>query len=155
MHIRTSCGVFFECKIPGVEISRYIRLIPLDKSGRMKGPDERPLAWGHFDPSALRGLLPFDAELTGLKLTPPDEASATVDAQMRKEAALIDAMLAACGIKPEDCRAYQCMLNARQRVAWIFKHDSHLKMLTSILPPTASMTDAVFTPEELYKPFKA
>ncbi len=138
-----------------MEVSKYIRLIALDKNGRMKGPDGMSLPFGHFDPSALRGLLPFDIELTKMSPIPFEEAQAIVERQIKKEDACIGDMLADCGIVPADCPALQCMLNARRRVAWILRNDTHLKMLTAILPPTASMPEAVFSPKELYKPFDA
>ena len=145
--------MFFEQKVAGVVIPKPVKLVTLDKNGYMKGVDLMPLTRGHFDPSAPKGLLPFDQEMADFKLRPAEDIQAAVQKQLAKEAGQTTAMLLALNIKHEDSPAVQCMLNARRRVAWIYQNDSHLETLTKDLPPTASMPEAAFSPAEIYKPF--
>ena len=145
--------MFFEQRVPGVVIPKPVKLIPLDKNGYMKGIDLTPLTRGHFDQSAMKGILPFDVEMSEYRLQSPEDMQAAIDRQLDKETRQIAVMLEAVKIRPEESPAVQCMLNARRRVGWIHQNDSHIKMLTKDLPPTASMPDAVFSPGEIYKPF--
>ena len=62
--------------------------------------------------------------------------------------------LAALGHKGEvasELHAVKCMQRGVHNISEWLKEDSHIKMLTFYLPATASMPDAVYSPDEIYK----
>jgi hypothetical protein len=146
----------------GVPLPTGLNVLPLSKDGRLVGLDGHPLANGHLDEGCKQGLLSFPESCLSAPLTPLDELRASVQARLALDQRMIDGMLedpavkaklaeAGWGADAGEPIAIKCMHRGRARVAECFAGDCHLKMATCILPPTASMLKAVYSPDKLYR----
>ena len=140
-----------------IDFPANCKLATLDDSGRMLGLDGRPSPLGHLEFS-LAGkavpLIPFPDTCRQLQPLPPDQLSTLVSVRICHEETLIEEMLAMCfpsGSSGEP-KALQAMRLGRSNMLVRMMDDSHLFQRTYVLPPTASLPDAVYDPEAVFAP---
>jgi len=108
-------------------------------NGNMLGPDGKPIK-----PSKHSAPIPFPSHCSCIKPIKVDEL---INKRRDEEDVMIGELMGAIGLSSS------IVVDARKRaildVANRLKTDSHLSNLTSVLPPSASLTDAVYQPEVL------
>ena len=138
-------------------------VVSLSKDGKIIGWDGQPLANGHVDADWKGGLLPFPDYC--LTVSPPPMATLEADVQRRLEyedrmvremveVQCVQEALSRLGLKISEDNPFHVIRLARKgsdTVAAWFRGDSHKKMLTCHLPSTASMPEAFYSPEQIYK----
>jgi hypothetical protein len=143
-----------------------LNVLTLSKDGRAVGLDGQPLSNGHLDEGWKDGLIPFPDSCLALPLVPLDELRESVCARLQLEQRMIDEMVEDPAVKTKlaeigwgadagELIAIKCMRRGKVHVAECFSGDCHQKMATGILPPTASMLKAVYSPDKLYREKKA
>ena len=143
----------------GISFPSDIKQVSITSDGYMLGINGQRLSAGQFDPLAPKGLIPFPSACCDIKPLSSDAIWALVRAQYDREDDRIKSMIEECGFQDEESATVVAMMRrAEDRIIKIMKQDSHVLRLTHILPPTSSMPDAVYSPEELFGPpvdFKA
>ena len=127
-----------------------VRIHTLSMDGEVIGVDGRPLKRGHVDDEWREGLLPFPGCCLTVAPLPIETLKRDCDARNALDDLMIDKMLEELGLSRE-CNAIELMENGNANVKSLFARDSHRKMLTQKLPPTASMRNAIYNPQEIYK----
>lgn len=138
-------------------------VVQLSKDGKIIGWDGNPLDNGHVDAEWKGGLLPFPDYCLTVTPLPMEALEKEVTQRLEYEDRLISEMvgvqlvqdaLAGLGFKSGDGSVLYIIKLMRQgndNISSWFRADSHKKMLTCHLPSTASMPDAVYSPEQIYK----
>jgi hypothetical protein len=138
-------------------------VVQLSKEGKIIGWDGNPLDNGHVDADWKGGLLPFPDYCLTVTPLPMETIVKEVKQRLEYEDRLIREMvefqlvqdaLAGLGFKSGDgsvLHIIKLMRQGEDNISAWFRADSHKKMLTCHLPSTASMPDAVYSPEQIYK----
>jgi hypothetical protein len=138
-------------------------VLTLSHDGSVIGLDGRPLKMGHVDAEWRAGILPFPSSCLLIQPLPLDELRSRVAARRQRERAAIDAMLSDAGVKEslgkmsksssKDSKPYAIKLMEYGFVSVnaMFAGDSHKKMTTCFLPATASMPQAIYSPDKIYR----
>jgi hypothetical protein len=127
----------------------------LSRSGCIVGPDGNDLKLGVMDSQLAKGVVPFPDYCTSIKPLPQAEIESMVDKVKRSEDELLTGMLVKCmgvrydaGSEPYPIKLYRA---ATEEALARMRSDSHEQNKTSIYPPTASMLEAVLSPQEAYR----
>ena len=122
--------------------------LKIDDDGYGLGLDGRPSSLGHLQYS-LAGKavppIPFPPACAGLDPLPPDAIATLAGQRMALEEARV------LSLSKDEPRAIGALRRGASNVRAMLSEDSHLKNLTHALPPTASMPEAVFDPEVVFK----
>ena len=140
-----------------------VELLLLSEDGKIIGLDGQALDKGHVDADSVEGLLPFPDYCMSVQPVAMDK----LEEMSKQYRDIQDGMLQAMILSPEvkealaisghkgevasELHAVKCMQRGVQNISEWLKEDSHVKMLTCYLPATASMPDAVYSPDEIYK----
>lgn len=138
-------------------------LLSLSEDGKIIGLDGHPLEKGHVDADCVEGLLPFPDYCLAVKPLPME----TLVTKSQEYSSIQDGMLQAMVLNPviadalaalgqkevmaSELYAVKCMRQGVENIAAWLRDDSHINKRTCYLPATASMPDAVYTPNEIYK----
>ena len=138
-------------------------IVPLSKNGEILGLDGNALTNGHVNAEWKGGLLPFSDYCLTVSPPPIETVEAMVKERLEYEEKLINDMVGVpyvqdvmrkLGYSGGDGSQLHVIKLAKQGIenitAW-FDADSHERMLTNHLPSTASMPDAVYAPDQIYK----
>ena len=146
-----------------IEKPAGFNLLSLSQDGKIIGLDGHPMPNGHVDAFWKGGLLPFPDNCLSVTLSPIEEIRELSQRYHNVQDAFLQAMILSPGVKDtmaalgakdrdlSDLEAVKCMRRGAANIAGWFRDDCHRKMLTCFLPPTASMPDAVYSPNEIYK----
>ena len=135
-----------------------VNVLTLSKEGKVIGRDGHPLSNGYLDDGWVDGLIPFPENCLSVVPMPLDEIRLYVTARLEEDQKLIDEMLetpiikeklAEVGIDGEPA-AIKVMRIGKTNIETWLRNDSHVKMATNFLPPTASLLTAVYSPEKIY-----
>ena len=142
----------------GIESVSGVNVLSLSKEGRVIGRNGQPLPNGFLDEEWVDGLIPFPEFCLSVVPRPLVELRQNVAARLEAEQTLIDEMLGAPVVMEKlseagsdgEPAALKCMRRGRINIeAWL-RDDSHVKMTTNFLSPTASLPTAVYSPENIY-----
>ena len=112
------------------------------EDGKILGLDKRPAALGHH--SFKQSLpIPFAEDCAFLEPLPADQIASLKAKRYAAEAALVERL--------GDSQPVANMWRGFSQVQSILAEDSHLKNATHVLPPTASMLEAVFDTLQVFK----
>lgn len=138
-------------------------MLSLSQDGSVIGLDGQPLPLGHVDADWKGGLLPFPDYCMAVVPQPVDKVEEMLKQRREYEDSLLREMVVSPGVKEalaemgvqegayaELC-AVKCMRRGADTIAAWFRDDCHKKMLTCYLPATASMPEAVYSPDEIYR----
>lgn len=131
-----------------------ITLHSLSKDGKVIGVDGRALNKGHVDDDWIEGFLPFPGCCLTVKPLPVEELRRNCEARNQVDTMMINDMLSKLGLD-EKCAAIKLKEVGDTFVDALFAGDSHTKMRTHFLPPTASMPEACHAPDQVYKVSRA
>jgi hypothetical protein len=164
--VNSWCGEFVSIsKELKLEKPSGVTVLTLSEGGKVIGLDGQPLANGHVDASWKGGLLPFPEYCLAVLPVPMDRLEEMLMQRRAYEDTMIQDMLQTPCVKEAlaahgqagggDGYSHLCVFKlVKQGVnniaAW-FRDDSHKKMLTCYLPSTASMQEAVYSPDQIYK----
>ncbi len=128
-----------------------VRVLVLSADGKITGVDGAPMSLGHFDDAYTKGILPFPAAGINVKPLPLEELRLNRDARCRMDDDLVNDMLAKLGLGDTDSPAIKAWRNGQVNISGVFAKDSYKKKLTCYLPSTASMPEAVYSPDVIYQ----
>lgn len=138
-------------------------LLSLSEDGKIIGLNGRPLERGHVDADCEDGLLPFPDCCMSVKPLPMETLAKMSKEYSDFQDGMLQAMVLSPGIAEalaalvrkdvivSDLHAVKCMRRGVENIASWLKDDSHTKMQTCYLPATASMPEAIYSPDEIYK----
>ena len=137
----------------GVTFPSGIKQVHLTSTGYMVGISGQRLALGQFDTGAPRGIIPFPSSFCCIKQLSDEEIWKLANEQYAREDGRIKKMVEACGsLDDKSVFAAEMMRVSEKRIFELMMRDSHLHRRTSILQPTSSMPDAVYSPEKIFAP---
>lgn len=138
-------------------------LLTLSPEGKIIGLDGQPLDKGHVDADRVDGLLPFPDYCMLVQPLGMDRLREMSEQYYGIQDGMLQAMILSPEVKEilatlghtgevaSELYAVKFMHRGVRNISDWLKEDSHVKRLTCYLPATASMPDAVYSPEEIYK----
>ena len=132
-----------------------VNVLSLSKDGRVIGMNGQPLPNGYLDEEWTDGLIPFPEFCLSVNPLPLAELRQNVAARLEVEQTLIDEMLRTPVIAEKlemggGLAAIRCMRMGKGKIEAMLRDDSHVKMATNFLSPTASLRTAVYSPDVIY-----
>ncbi len=131
-----------------------IRVLVLSDEGKITGMDGTPISKGHVDDdytSDVEGILPFPSQCLAVTPLPLAELKRNKESRSSLDSDLIKDMLSKVGLSASEPSTMVFWRNAQANVNGYFAGDSFKKRWTCFFPPTASMPDAVYSPEVIYQ----
>jgi hypothetical protein len=135
-----------------------VNVLSLSKDGRVIGMNGQPLPNGYLDEEWTDGLIPFPEFCLSVNPLPLAELRQNVAARLEVEQMLIDEMLGTPIVADKlgaagsggELAAIRSMRRGKGKIEAILRDDSHVKMATNFLSPTASLRTAVYSPDVIY-----